>query len=86
MRFNGFNLNQALCLEALLAERSVSRAAARVHLSQSAMSAVLAQLRDYFHGHNDCRALPQLDAMLVTANLKHFATVTMPHNEYLIEN
>jgi DNA-binding transcriptional LysR family regulator len=49
MRFNGFDLNQALCLDALLNERSVSRAAARVHLSQSAMSAVLAQLRDYFH-------------------------------------
>lgn len=49
MRFNGFDLNQALCLDALLNERSVSRAAARVHLSQSAMSAVLAQLREYFH-------------------------------------
>lgn len=48
MRFNGFDLNQAVCLEALLLERSVSRAAARVHLSQSAMSWVLAQQREYF--------------------------------------
>lgn len=49
MRFNGFDLNQVICLEALLTERSVSRAASRVHLSQSAMSWVLAQHRDYFN-------------------------------------
>ena len=49
MRLNGFDLNQVLCLEALLAERSVSRAAERVHLSQSAMSWVLAQLREHFN-------------------------------------
>lgn len=48
MRLNRFDLNQVVCLEALLSECSVSRAAERVHLSQSAMSAVLAQLRDYF--------------------------------------
>ncbi len=48
MRLNGFDLNQILCLDALLAERSVSRAAERVHLSQSAMSWVLAQLREHF--------------------------------------
>ncbi len=48
MRLNRFDLNQVVCLEALLTECSVSRAAARVHLSQSAMSAVLAQLRAYF--------------------------------------
>lgn len=48
MRLNGFDLNQVLCLDALLTERSVSRAATRVHLSQSAMSWVLAQLREQF--------------------------------------
>lgn len=48
MRLNGFDLNQLVCLEALLTERNVSRAAAKVHLSQSAMSAILAQLRDHF--------------------------------------
>lgn len=48
MRLSGFNLNQLVCLEALLLERSVTRAAHRVHLSQSAMSAVLAQLRQHF--------------------------------------
>jgi DNA-binding transcriptional LysR family regulator len=49
MRLNRFDLNQIVCLEALIAERSVSRAAERVHLSQSAMSAVLAQLRGHFN-------------------------------------
>jgi len=49
MRLNGFDLNQVQCLEALLSTRSVSRAAERVHLSQSAMSWVLAQLRDHFN-------------------------------------
>ncbi|MCV3269834.1 LysR family transcriptional regulator [Roseobacter sinensis] len=48
MRLSGFNLNQLTYLEALLVECNVTRAAQRVHLSQSAMSAVLAQLRDHF--------------------------------------
>ncbi|MEM7408341.1 MAG: LysR family transcriptional regulator [Pseudomonadota bacterium] len=48
MRLNGFDLNQLVCLDALLRERNVSRAAETVHLSQSAMSWILAQLRDYF--------------------------------------
>ncbi len=49
MRLNRFDLNQIVCLEALLGECSVSRAAERVHLSQSAMSTVLARLRDHFN-------------------------------------
>ena len=48
MRLNRFDLNQVVCLDALLSECSVSRAAKRVHLSQPAMSAVLAQLRRHF--------------------------------------
>ena len=48
MRLNRFDLNQIVCLDALLTECSVSRAAQRVHLSQSAMSTVLAQLRNHF--------------------------------------
>lgn len=48
MRLSGFNLNQLVCLEALLVEGNVTRAAERAHLSQSAMSAVLAQLRTHF--------------------------------------
>lgn len=48
MRLNRFDLNQIVCLDALLTECNVSRAAERVHLSQSAMSAVLARLRSHF--------------------------------------
>jgi DNA-binding transcriptional LysR family regulator len=49
MRLNKFDLNLLLALDALLRERSVTRAAARLYLSQPAMSAALARLRDYFN-------------------------------------
>ena len=48
MRFNKLDLNLLVALDALLTERSVSRAAERVHLSQSAMSNALARLREHF--------------------------------------
>lgn len=48
MRLNRLDLNQLICLDALLAEKNVSRAATRVNLSQPAMSAALARLREYF--------------------------------------
>jgi len=48
MRFNKFDLNLLVALDALLAERSVTRAAARIKLSPSATSDALSRLRDYF--------------------------------------
>jgi len=48
MRFRHLDLNLIIYLDALLAERSVSRAAERVHISQSAMSDALTRMRDYF--------------------------------------
>lgn len=48
MRFQKLDLNLLVALDALLAERSITRAAERLHLSQSAMSNALARLRDYF--------------------------------------
>jgi DNA-binding transcriptional LysR family regulator len=48
MRFNGLDLNLLVALDALLKERNITRAAERVHLSQSAMSNALSRLRDYF--------------------------------------
>jgi DNA-binding transcriptional LysR family regulator len=48
MNFRGLDLNLLVALEALLEERSVSRAAVRLNLSQPAMSAALARLRSYF--------------------------------------
>jgi LysR family nod box-dependent transcriptional activator len=48
MRFNKLDLNLLVALDALLAARSITRAAERMHLSQSAMSNALRRLRDYF--------------------------------------
>ena len=48
MRFIKLDLNLLVALDALLAEGSVTRAAERVHLGQSAMSNALTRLREYF--------------------------------------
>lgn len=48
MHFHKLDLNLLVALDTLLEERSVSRAAARQHLSQSAMSSALSRLRAYF--------------------------------------
>ncbi|MEG3181395.1 LysR family transcriptional regulator [Sphingomonas sp. LT1P40] len=48
MRFKGLDLNLLVAFDALMNERSVSRAAERVNLSQPAMSNALARLRIYF--------------------------------------
>lgn len=48
MRFQRLDLNLLVALDALLTERSVSLAAERLCLSQSATSSALARLRDYF--------------------------------------
>lgn len=46
VRLTGFNLNLLLALDALLQEGSVTRAARRLHITQSAMSHNLADLRE----------------------------------------
>ena len=48
MRFIKLDLNLLVALDALLTECSVTRAAERVHLGQSAMSNALTRLREYF--------------------------------------
>jgi DNA-binding transcriptional LysR family regulator len=48
MRYKGLDLNLLHALDVLLEVRNVSRAADRLGLSQSALSAALARLRDYF--------------------------------------
>ncbi|TIN70206.1 MAG: LysR family transcriptional regulator, partial [Mesorhizobium sp.] len=48
MRFKGLDLNLLVVLDALLTERNLSAAARRINLSQPAMSAAVARLRDYF--------------------------------------
>lgn len=48
MRFKGLDLNLIVAFEALMSDRSVSRAAERLNLSQPAMSNALSRLRSYF--------------------------------------
>jgi DNA-binding transcriptional LysR family regulator len=59
-----FDLNLLVTLEALLTERNVTRAAARLNLSQPAVSAQLARLRDVFE---DPLLLPAQRGMTPTA-------------------
>lgn len=49
MRFNRLDLNLLVALDVLLTECNISRAAQRLHMSQSATSGVLGRLRDYFN-------------------------------------
>jgi LysR family transcriptional regulator, nod-box dependent transcriptional activator len=48
MRFNRLDLNLLVALDALLTERSITRAGERLNLSPSATSNALARLREYF--------------------------------------
>lgn len=47
MRFNKLDLNLLVALDALLSLKSISRAAEKINLSQSAMSNALARLREH---------------------------------------
>lgn len=49
MRFHDFNLNFLVYLDALISEQSVSKAAARVHITQPAMSEALGRIRAHFN-------------------------------------
>jgi LysR family transcriptional regulator, nod-box dependent transcriptional activator len=70
MRFNRLDLNLLVVLNALLRERSVTRAARELHLSQPAISASLARLRDYF---NDELLIPHGKRMIPTAHAQNLA-------------
>jgi len=48
MRYHKLDLNLLTALKALLTEKNVTRAGEAVHVTQSAMSGILARLRDYF--------------------------------------
>lgn len=70
MKFKGLDLNLVVALNALLHEKSVSGAGRKVALSQPAMSAALAKLREHFgdeilvpHGRN--MALTSFGANLI---------------------
>jgi len=64
MDVSRLDLNLLVALEALLAERNVTRAAARLHISQPALSSQLARLRDFF---GDKLLVPAQRGMIPTA-------------------
>lgn len=74
MRFKRFDLNLLLVLDTLLRERSVSRAAEQLNLSQPAMSAALGRLRSYF---NDEILVPHGKRMLPTAHAQSLSPMVM---------
>ncbi|KRB93592.1 hypothetical protein ASE07_12625 [Noviherbaspirillum sp. Root189] len=49
MRFQKLDLNLLVALDLLLDEKSITRTAKRLHLSQSATSSILGRLREYFN-------------------------------------
>lgn len=49
MRFKKLDLNLLVALDALLTEQNISRAAEKIHLSQSTLSHQLARLREHFN-------------------------------------
>ena len=63
MKLSQFDLNLLVALDALLAEKNVTRAGLRIHLSQSATSAALARLRNFFQ---DQLLLPVGGKMVLT--------------------
>ena len=74
MRFKGLDLNLLVALDALIEERSVSRAAQRLNLSQPALSASLARLRDFFGDpllvSQGRRMIPTAEARAIQLELK----------------
>lgn len=67
---NRIDLNLLATLEVLLCERNVTKAAARLHLSQPAVSAQLARLRDLF---DDPLLVPAQRGMTATAKALELA-------------
>jgi len=84
MKFNGLDLNLLIALDALFTEKSVSRAAVRLGLTQSAMSSALGRLREYFSDNLvvqiDRRMVPtprgEALVRLVREAIIHLSTIT----------
>jgi LysR family transcriptional regulator, nod-box dependent transcriptional activator len=53
MRYRRLDLNLLVALDALLSEKSVTRAASKLNITQPAMSGALVRLRDCWNIHRD---------------------------------
>jgi LysR family transcriptional regulator, nod-box dependent transcriptional activator len=92
MNLRGLDLNLLLVMDALLTERSTTRAGERIHLSQSAVSGALGRLRTFFSdelliqvGHRmmltplaEELALPVREALLAIEAIVHKDKVFEP--------
>ena len=78
MRYNGFDLNLLAALDILIEERSVSRAAEKMNMSQPAMSAALGRLRTYFEdpvlGAHGKRMIPTAHALILQPMVREVLT------------
>ncbi len=80
MRFHHLDLNLLVALDVLLEEQNITRAAERLHMTQSATSGVLGRLRTFFE-----------DELLVQVGRKMQPTpyaleLTKPVREVLLTN
>lgn len=80
MRYKGLDLNLLHALDILLEVRNVSRAADRLNLSQSALSAALSRLRAYFGDEllllEGRRMHPTPFAQQLSGPLRHYLSAT----------
>ncbi|MBW8302029.1 MAG: LysR family transcriptional regulator [Hydrogenophaga sp.] len=88
MRFDRLDLNLLVAFDALMRERSVSLAAERLNLSQSAMSGSLRRLREFFKDPLFVQVgremMPTTRAFDLSDNVQHVlfhirSTITTPH-------
>jgi DNA-binding transcriptional LysR family regulator len=80
MDFRGLDLNLLVAFDALFRERNVTRAAARVGVSQPAMSAALSRLRLLFE---DQLFLRSADGLLPTARARELGQTVAPALEQI---
>ena len=78
MRFKGLDLNLLVAFDILIEERSVSKAAERLYISQPAMSAALGRLRAYFNdpilGAHGKRMIPTAHALSLRPMVRELLT------------
>jgi len=86
MNLSKINLNLLVNLQALLEENNVTRAAQRLHITQSAMSKSLAQLRELFDDPLLVRIDNQLHPTLLAENLKLQLDRLLSDTEALLQN
>lgn len=76
-RLNRLDLNLLIALDALLTERSVTRAAERLHLTQPALSASLSRLRVHFNDQILARRGNTLELTPFAARLQDHVTTAL---------